>query len=336
MKPLLARASTALLLALLAACGGGGGGGAELPPVVTPFLVITKVNGVPVPALGLKYQVTMESGDRIEVSASPEGAAWTVTADGNVIEAEASEDGGHWTATLNSPKGGQLVIEARSSADPSQEATITVLVSPQKYEAKAFVGGETRIWRETDTRNDGSVQVATLRHTTTQVAADGSHTTELRDDTRGTLIETRELDAADNQRARTFPDGSRCTYTPVRALLDYPLYHGKSTTTRWDYQCGAHHEHADAVSTVEDVQRITVPQGTHDALKLHTHVVFTQSNDGNLSGGTLGQATYAQDIVCWWSLSLRRTVSCTTTHHYTGTEPPSYAAAVVQELLEAR
>jgi hypothetical protein len=163
MKQYLARACLALSF-VLGGCGGGGGG-SDPVPVVTPFLVITTVNGLPVPALGIKYSVTMESGDKIEVKASPNGAQWTVTADGNVIQAESSQDGSSFSAVLNSPKGGQVVIKATSSSDPSQEVEITAVVNSQRYTRRDAELNEVRVWKDTNTRNDNSVSVVTTRAT---------------------------------------------------------------------------------------------------------------------------------------------------------------------------
>jgi hypothetical protein len=343
MKQYLARARLALSLALsLAFVGGcgGGGGGSDPVPVVQPFLVITTVNGLPVPALGVKYSVTMESGDRIEIKASPEGAQWTVSADGNVLQAEASQDGSSFSAVLNSPKGGQVVIKATSGNDPSQQVEITAVVNSQRHTRRDAVPGEVQVWRETNTRNDGGSSVAKMQATTTAVAGDGAHTLEYRDITNGppgTLTETSGLDADGNRLSRQLSSGDRCSYTPVRELLDYPLYYGKTWPSHWQYSCQlGDRETADAVTTVDGFDSITVGQGTHDALRLTTQVAFTQSNDTHLTGGSLGQAAYGQDIVCWWSVSLKRTVKCTTTYHYVGTAPADHPKTVVQELLSAQ
>lgn len=332
MKQYLARACLALHLALLSACGGG----SDPMPVVQPFLVIATVNGLPVPALGLKYSVTMESGDSLELKASPAGMEWKVTADGNVIEAQASEDGARWSAVLTSPKGGQIVIQAQSTDDPSQQATITAVVRPQQYARGAARSGEVNTWRESTTRNDGAVEAKTLQDTTTTVGGDGSHSVERRDITGGApgrLLEMQSLDADANHLSRSIAGGPRCTYAPVRDLLDFPLYYGKSWQPSWQVDCDdGGHERADGMTTVDGYERITVAQGQHDALRLTTHLALTQSNDVQLSGGPLGQAAYAQDIVCWWSVTLQRTVQCTIRTEYAGTQPPGYADTVVQEL----
>jgi hypothetical protein len=342
MKQYLARAalasSLALFLPFIGGCGGGGGG-SDPVPVVQPFLVITTVNGLPVPALGVKYSVTMESGDRIEIKASPNGAQWTVTADGNVLQAEASQDGSSFSAVLNSPKGGQVVIKAVASNDPSQEIEITAVVNAQRYERVAPQVGDTRVWTETNTRNDGSVSVATTQVTTTAVNSDGSQAQDVRDITTppGSLLETRLLDEQGNRKERTYANGNRCTYAPVRQLLDFPLYVNKSWTSQWDYSCQlGYEETGDAVTTVADYEKVTVGAVTYDALKLHTEVLITQSNDVNLPLGASGQAAYSQAIDCWWSVSLKRHVKCVTTHDYPSglgqQAPGSYSKTFVQEL----
>ncbi|MED5618702.1 hypothetical protein [Ideonella sp. BN130291] len=339
MKQYLARACLALSLAFIGGCGGGGGG-SEPTPVVTPFLVITTVNGLPVPALGIKYSITMESGDKIEVKASPNGAQWTVTADGNVIQADANQDGSSFSAVLNSPKGGQVVIKAVSSNDPSQEVEITAVVNAQKYERAAAQVGEVRTWTETDTHKDGSIVVVKNEVSTAAVHGDGSYDQSVRDITTspGTVTETRLLDSEDNLLERTIANNNRCTYDPVRKLLKFPLYYGKSPwTSQWHYSCQqGFEETVDSITTVADYEPVTVGGTTHDALRLHTHVIVTQSNDPRLPLGSGGQAGYDQSIDCWWSVSLKRNVKCVTTTTYPsllGQEAPgSYSHILVQEL----
>lgn len=327
-------------LFVLAGCGGGGSGDQV---EVRPFVVLTNFGSVPMLVPGVSYRLTMDSGDRLELNASPAGMQWIVTSDGNVVEAEASEDGAHWSARLDSPKGGQVVIQARSSTDPAQEATLTVVVNPQRHARRDAVANELRVWRETQTRRDGSQAVATVRATVTQVQADGRHQVEYRDISTppGTPTETRTLDADANRLARSFPDGTVCTYTPVRELLDFPLHYGKSWSSDWQYECQhngtpGYRETAHAATTVDGYESVTVPQGTHQALRLTTRVALTQSNDANLVLGAQGNAAYAQDIVCWWSVSLQRTVKCRVKYEYVGSAPAHYADTFVQELLEAR
>ena len=55
----------------------------------------------------------------------------------------------------------------------------------------------------------------------------------------------------------------------------------------------------------------------------------------NLTAGPLGQAGYAQDIGCWWSVTLKRTISCAVTTHYVGSAPASYPKTETQDLLDA-
>ncbi len=329
-----------LCVTLLGACGGGGGSADDPVPVVRPFVVLTNVNGVPMLLPGLSYELRMDSGDRLELNASPAGMQWIVVADGNVVEAEASEDGAHWAATLRSPRGGQIVIRARSSADPSQEATLTVLVNPQRYASRAATAGEVQVWRETNTRNDGASAVSRIQASTTQVETDGRHTVQLHDITAGlpgSPVESRRLDAGGNRLALDLAGGQQCSYSAARRLLDFPLYYGKSWRAQWDYQCsdGAR-EKADALVTVDGYERITVPQGAHDALRVTAQLAITESNDPALLLGAAGQAAYAQDVVCWWSVTLQRTVKCSTATRYVGNAPAGHSKTLEQELLETR
>lgn len=327
-----------LPLLLAAGCGGGGGGDGSV--MVQPFLVLAEVDGAPfgtalVP--GLQLTENLEGGDRVVLRASPAGVQWIVSVDGNTIAADASSDSAQWSATIQSPKGGVVDITVRSSADPSQQATLKLLVSPQRYARLDWRAGEAATWRDTLTRDDGSSSATTLRRATTTLAADGRHDVTATDTTSGALVDTVTADADDNRLARRdAASGDTCSDTPARALLQFPLVYGRQWTSTWTTDCsGGGHVEADAATVVEDAERISVPAGSFDTLRVRSTIAYSHSNDRNLLGGLIGQARYGEVRTCWWSTQLRRPVRCDVATTYVGGVPGSYPVLLRQELVQA-
>jgi hypothetical protein len=323
-------------LALASGCGGGGGDSV----FVQPFLVLAEVDGAPfgtalVP--GVQITENIEGGDRVVLRASPAGVQWIVTVDGNTIAAEANSDSAQWSATIQSPKGGVVEIVVRSSADASQQATLKLLVSPQRYARLDWRSGEASTWRDTLTRNDGSSAVSSLRRATTTLAADGTHTVDATDTTSSQLIERVTSDADDNPRSRLDAGtGDTCSDTPARVLLQFPLYYGRQWTSAWTTDCtSGRHVEAEASTLVEDAESINVPAGRFDTLRLRSTIAYSDSNDSNLLGGVIGEARYGEVRICWWSTQLKRLVRCETETSYIGGAPGNYPKTLLQELLQA-
>jgi hypothetical protein len=332
----LRRLLPASILLALAGCGGGGDGSV----FVQPFVVLAEVDGAPfgtalVP--GVQLTENLEGGDHVVLRASPAGVQWIVSVDGNTLAADASSDSAQWSATIQSPKGGVVDITVRSAADASQQATLKLLVSPQPYTRLDWRAGEAATWRDTLERDDGSTTVATLRRATVTLAADGSHTVTTTDTTSGLLVDTVSSDADDNRLARrAAASGDTCTDTPARALLQFPLQYGRQWTSAWRTDCsGGGHVEAQATTLVEDAERITVPAGSFDTLRIRSTIAYSHSNDRNLLGGALGQARYGEVRTCWWSTQLKRHVRCDTDTSYIGGVPGSYPARLRQELLQS-
>lgn len=335
MKQLFVRAGLVAALVIVGGCGGGGG--SDTTPVVTPFFVMGHVAGIPfkVPTPGVEVSLSMDSGDTLDVQASQAGMRWTLTTDGNTFTANVDENSASWQGTINSAKGGSVTLTATSLNDPSQQATLTVHVNAQRYAALAPRVGEVQVWQQTTVQHDGSSTSATLQASTVQVNADGSQLAEWRDfsgGTAGALVDTLALDASGNVLQRQVPGAAACTYDPALQLLQFPLYYQKAWTTQWQLSCtDGRHETADAAVAVDDVAPVTVPQGTHDALRVHAQVAITNASDTNLL-----LRSYSQDIACWWSVSMRRFVQCTVHNSYVGGVPGSYADTVTQSLLSAQ
>jgi hypothetical protein len=329
---------TALLGALLGAAGCGGGGGDD-SVFVQPFLVLAEVDGAPfgtalVP--GVQITENIEGGDRVVLRASPAGVQWVVNVDGNTFAADANSDGAQWSAIIQSPKGGTIEITVRSTADNSQQATLRLLVSPQRYARLDWRAGEAATWRDTLTRDDGSTSVVTVRRTTTALAAGGTHSVDAVDSGSGSLLDSVTADADDNRLSRREPGGRTCTDAPARALLQFPLHYGRQWTSDWTTACSdSAHVEAEASTLVEDAEAVDVPAGRFDTLRLRSVVAYTGSNDRNLLGGSLGQARYGEVRTCWWSTQLKRHVRCDIETTYLGGAPGSYPKTLRQELVQA-
>jgi hypothetical protein len=109
-------------------------------------------------------------------------------------------------------------------------------------------------------------------------------------------------------------------------VFDFPLHFGKSWSSAWAYQCQLGYRENGALSgRVVAIERVTVPAGTFDALRIALTFNYTNSNDANLVGGTAGTAQYRIDSVCWYTTAAPlRFLGCDDSYTYTGSAPANY------------
>jgi hypothetical protein len=94
------------------------------------------------------------------------------------------------------------------------------------------------------------------------------------------------------------------------ANVSYPLHVGKSWSGDAKRACGGltislHYERS-----VEAYERVIVPQGGHDALRIKLEATYTYSQPGMDSFGQTVTGT------CWWAIDLGRNVKCDYVYHY--------------------
>ena len=329
----LLRTVCALVAALvLNACGGGGD--ASAPPT---FVVTALVGGVIVAGFiadpDHDASVSIDPGQGITFK-SDVPVTFTIGPTGVTLDAVVF-DANTWSAAgLSAVPGGSLTIRVALPADPTREAVITVNVAPQRFERLPALLGETLVFGVTEARRDGVASNHSATYTTASVAGDGSSVQNVVDGN-GVLAQTRTLDANGNRLTRTYTsNGNVCSYSPARVDLDFPLYIGKTWTSNWTYACSAgYHEDAASAASIDAYEPVVTAAGTFNALRIRQAITLTNSNDPNLLLGIIGNAAYAIETTCWWSIELKRTVKCEDSTTYVGGAPGTYLSEYVESLV---
>jgi hypothetical protein len=315
----------------LAACGGGGDDDAG-------FRLSGSANGTVVKTVGDGQTTTLDitSGQELRFTSSS-AVAWTATADKTTV-AQKDQTSSVWSAVLKSPEGGKVTLVARSTADASKTATIVINVPPHRYTPTAIKVGEAITFRDLGTRIDGSPVDRTYTQTTTAVdAATGVATLNVVDTVSG-LTDRYTQDSDRNRLTRTYVNnGNVCSYTPKRDHQNFPLYVGKTWDSTYQYSCAAGYRETAALSAVvEGFEPVTVGNTSYDTLRIGYVAKLTNSNDFQLTGGAVGNASYQMDYKCWWATDLGRVIKCTFDYTYNGAQPASYMKQYTQMALDIK
>jgi hypothetical protein len=211
---------------------------------------------------------------------------------------------------------------------------------PTSYNFVTPTANAQRNYQETIIDNVGNTIVETYSQTVTTVNSDGSYVV-LQEDTTGNAIiedgttytiptETINVNNSGQQTMYSFTNTSGatevCTYSPHGPSPDFPITVGQTWTLQYTLTCGS----AAAVShtqtgTVVDVESVTVPAGTYNALKLQSTDTST-----NAKGTTITQTTTNwRDVVTGFS------VQRTSTRAYSGTLPTTGYAVSISLALES-
>lgn len=210
---------------------------------------------------------------------------------------------------------------------------------PSSYAYVVPTANAQRNYQETIIDNEGNTIVETYSQTVTAVNLDGSYVV-LEEDTTGNVIieddttyniPTETIDVNNNGQEMTYSftntNGATevCTYSPHGPGPDFPLTVGQTWTLQYTLTCGS----AAAVShtqtgTVVDVESVTVPAGTYNALKLQTTDTST-----NAKGTTITQtSTNWRDVVSGFSVQRNNTRA------YSGTLPTTGYPVSIALVLE--
>jgi len=210
---------------------------------------------------------------------------------------------------------------------------------PTSYDFVTPMANAQRNYQETIVDNVGNTIVETYSQTVTTVNSDGSYVL-LQDDTTGNAIiedgttytiPTETINVNNNGQQTTYSyvntSGATvdCTYAPHGPSPDFPLTVGQTWTLQYTLTCGS----TAAVShtqtgTVVDVESVTVPAGTYNALKLQSTDTST-----NAKGTTLTQTTTNwRDVVTGFS------VQRNSTRAYSGTLPTTGYPVTITLVLE--
>lgn len=316
--------ATLAALALLGACGGGDD---DSPP---PLAVTVKVNGA---AAGEE----LNAGEAATIDA-PSGATlvfdsvdptrWAPTA----TDSSFHVDGFSFTSkavTVASNGGGTLVVVFTNKADETQKATLTVNVAPKEFERVAAIDGESSDWMYDRTNRAGQKTMSTVRTHLSLNGDAGDYSVAVETLTGNVFFSTTNYDALDRV-IGIGPLDTGCKDDAPVANFSYPLHVGKQwsgTSTRTCDGTKVYDQAYDRV--VEAFERISVPAGSFDTLRIKSAISIT-----NTSGTDIPGESYAYTRTCWWSVTLGRNVKCQFDYDYPDGTPDPYLRSQTQTMTQ--
>lgn len=314
-------AAAALSLGL-AGCGGGGGDDAPV------FGVNVSVDGVadtanPLTA-GESSEIDVPSGATLTFASEGE-TRWDPVATGSSYLV----NGFSYTAksmTVTSMAGGSLVVVFANKANDNEKATLTVHVAPQEFQHVARAEGEVETWAESTVRTDGTSFESGFLYRTV-LLGDAGYGVDVGDPDSGVYYTRSLYDAQDRYLGYVVPDtGYGCAYDNPVVQVSYPLQVGKTWTGSAHRDCPSKPSSNFDLSyarAVEAYERITVPEGSHDALRIRSELSY--SNLGyDPEGG------YTVTTTCWWAVDLGRNVKCEYIIHYADGLSSTQSAVLTQ------
>jgi len=324
MRALCLAAITATAFALVG-CGGDASSPATAPP--GGFAVTATVGGVPVVGFsavsGATATLNVGTGQAVQLLATG-SVNWATTLNGTDLVAGPS-NATQWSGAFGTPTARSVVLTAASTADATRVAVININVAAgPSYAFPSPQLGNATTFAVSDVFVNGVTTSSSYTDTVTAVNANGSHTVQRQGGDAPRLL---SMTATGARAAQTFTvNGNSCSYTPPRVVFDFPLHFGKSWSSAWAYQCQLGYRENGALSgRVVAIERVTVPAGTFDALRIALTFNYTNSNDANLVGGTAGTAQYRIDSVCWYTTAAPlRFLGCDDSYTYTGSAPANY------------
>ncbi|HJV68970.1 hypothetical protein [Ideonella sp.] len=205
---------------------------------------------------------------------------------------------------------------------------------PTEYGRVSAVVGETYHWTPEFTMISGRTFSKVWRDEVTSVQPDGAYVEEHTVvDYSSEPISRNTYDSAGRQLTyefdwtSSFPD--ICTYTPAYEAFKYPLHIGKTWTSDVISACSSNNkERLVETRTVEALERITVPAGTFDTLRIRIEASYSDAGTG-----WPPSTPYTSVSTCWWSIQLGRVVKCDTNYQYPQDSPTSNVSHSSQALI---
>lgn len=297
------RALGVVAVMALAACGGGSSSD-EKPAFGVNVAVDGTADAANPLTAGETSTIEVPSGATLVFESAGE-TRWEPTATGSSYEV----NGFSFTSksmTVSSNAGGSLVVVFTDKADASQKATLNVTVAPKEFQRVAPVDGQVATWSLdwTDTLGDTTRQDQFVR---TVLMDNGRYGTEA-GTTPGTYSVLRVLYDAQDRNLGYVDTGTgvECLFDQPVAGVSYPLQVGKS----WSGDAKRDCERSSVVfhysNAVEAYERITVPQGTHDTLRIRSESRSTVT----FSNPDFPVLAFTSSMTCWWAVDLGRNVKC--------------------------
>ena len=312
----------------LAACGGGGGSD-EKPA----FGVTVTVDGVADPAgpltAGETGTIEVPSGATL-VFASADETRWEPAATGSSYTVNDFSFTSK-SMTVSSNAGGSLAVVFTDKVDASQKATLNVTVAPRQFQRVAVADGESSEWTYLRVDRDDQSRTDELRAHVKATDGEGNYSVWFETlNEGGANWTTTNYDAQDRSIGITFGENG-CTDDPAVVLVSYPVFVGKHWSGTSTRTCiGAKSFDQSYQRTVEAFERITVPAGTFDTLRIKSLVNFTNVSDSQVTGGA-----YSLTRTCWWATTLGRNVKCEFTYAYPDGVPGTYSRSLTQTMTKA-
>jgi hypothetical protein len=308
-------AAALVVLGALSACGGGGG--RDNPPLE----VSVSVDGV-------ADASTLKPGESTTIDV-PSGATLVFGSQGDTrwtpVATDSSFDVNSFTftsksVTVSSITGGTLVIVFSNKADETQKATLTIRVAPKAFQAVARVDGEIEAWAEASVASDGSSGQSQYFRRTVLLDAGGYKIQS--GSTPDTFSPTYSLYDAQDRYLGSANTDFECLYDNPLVYVNYPLQVGKTWSGDATRNCNGspltYSQHY--TRTVKAYERVTVPQGSHDTLRVEAQVDFKITSSDPVYSGT----TYTANSTCWWAVDLGRNVKCEYLYHFEDGTSESY------------
>ena len=210
--------------------------------------------------------------------------------------------------------------------------------APTSYQYVAPQVNSQRDYSQVLVDNDNNTINETITETVTTVNSDGSYVYTSADPTQNSVVvngttytvPTETVNVNNNGQDTSYSyagsSGSTidCTYDPHGNGPNYPLVIGATWSQQYTLTCGT----AAAITysqsgTIVDVESVTVPAGTYNAVKLTSTVTWT----------TAGGAAITETITNWRDVTTQMPVKRTISSAYSGTLPTTgYAVSTTLEL----
>jgi len=326
-----------LLMAVVASstliASGCGGGGSAAPVAGTPgpapapaptppvFTLSATVGGTAVSGFSISNGATgilsVQTGQPLVIASSGD-VDWSSTLNGTDLVAGPTS-ATVWNGTFGTVAPRTVTLTATARSDSTKTASVTINVAAgASYSPGTPTVGASATYNVADLLLDGETLLSSYTDTTTLLNPDGSY--EISRSRGGPVSRIMSFTAAGHRTKQHFPPlGVTCTYTPPRVYIDFPLHFGKRWTSAWEYACdNGGRERAALSGQVVALERITVPAGTFDAIKVVVRIDLTEATDPSLVNGE-----YRLDSTCWYGTSPVRFLGCDDTYTYTGTPSPT-------------
>jgi len=214
--------------------------------------------------------------------------------------------------TVTSNAGGSLVVVFKDKADESKTATLTVTVAPKEFARVLRTNGEVETWSTVSVDVEGNKFEGGILYRT-ELMDGGAFSLYVGNPVTELYSQRQSYDAQDRYLGFSALGADvDCTYDQPVAQISYPMQVGRSWSGATHRGCGdMNYLNFDMsyVRTIEAFERITVPEGSHETLRVHSDLTYTNVSDDPNDGHT-------QTNTCWWAVDLGRHIKCEYVNHY--------------------